>query len=169
MNNNEKLIKLTTGITALALTLSLISCDNNKNNKKKDKFYFQPNIHGEKIVSKTEYISIDYISNYYILVLYNKVIDKNIIHIAHKLQYENGHSKYTNMFTNNTIAYDNNDKDYYDFIEVIPLSEFLIEYDLLEDKYTYEDMLNIYDIIKKEYKKKYDNVLKKSLTIDSKV
>ena len=34
------------------------------------------------------------------------------------------------------------------------------------EKYTYEDMLNIYDIIKKEYKKKYDNILKKSLTID---
>lgn len=163
MKNKEKLIKLTTGITALSLTLSLTSC---YNNKKKDKFYFYANIHGEKIINKRDYISIDYINNYYILVLYNKILDKKIIYIANRLQYKSGESQYTNVFTNNKIAYDNDEKDHYDFIEVIPLSEFLIEYHLLQEKYTYEDMLNIYDIIKKEYKKKYDNILKKSLTID---
>ena len=95
------------------------------------------------------------------------MIEKNVIYIAHRLQYKSGESKYTNIFTNNKIAYDNDKEDYYDFMEVIPLSRYLIEHNLLQEKYSYEDMQKIYEIIKKEYKNKYDNILKKSLTIDN--
>ena len=166
MYNKNKIVKLTTEITALALTITLTSCSGYS---KGDKFSIIQNRYGELIVDKDNYISYKYINNYYVIELYNKRIDKTIIYIAHRLKFTTGNSKYTDIFTNYHIAYENNEDDSYEFISVLPLSDFLKKYNLIQEKYTYEDMQNIYDIIKKEYQKENDNILKKSLTIGNKV
>lgn len=148
MQNKNKFVKLGAGLTAIALSLTLTSgCDY----KKKDKFYFHPNIQGELVLDKNSYISINYINEYYVIELYNKVLDRTTIYIAHRYKYKNGDSKYTNIFTNNKIAYENNMNDYYNFINVTPLEEYLIEYNLIKDKYSYQDMKNLLEVIKKNY------------------
>ena len=74
-----------------------------------------------------------------------------MIYIAYDFKYTNGISKYTNIFNNYTIAYNPDGKDYYEFISITPLIDILEEYNLVKDKYTYEDMEYIYKIIKEDY------------------
>lgn len=146
---NKKITRLTTGITALALTcsLSLTGCDY----AKKDKFYFHYSLNGEAYVKKSDYISNEYIYNYYVIELHYKGLNRNSIYIANRFQYTSGVSKYTNIFTNDLITYDDNENNRYEFIKVTPLIDLLEEYNLIKDKYTYEDMQEIYQIIKENY------------------
>ena len=148
MQNNERFVKITAGITALILTLTLITgC----NYRKKDKFYFHPNLRGEMILDRNSYISIDYVENYYVIRLYNTILNRNSIFIAYRFKYTNGDSQYINVFNNNKIAYENSEIDYYDFINVKPLIDVLEEYNQVKDKYTYEDLQKILETIKTTY------------------
>lgn len=144
----EKLVRLTSTITALALSLTLTSgCEY----RKKDKFYFNYNLKGEAYIHKNDYISAEYINNYYLIEIYHTGLERSMIYIAYDFKYKNGVSKYSNIFNNYKIAYNPDSNDYYEFISITPLIDILEEYDLVKDKYTYEDMQYIYKIIKLNY------------------
>ena len=148
MQNKKTLVKLTAAITAGALGLTLTSgCTQ----RKKDKFYFDYSFSGEAYINRYDYISSEYINNYYLIEVYHTGLKKSFLYIAHDFKYTNGVSKYTNIFTNNKIAYNPDEEDYYDFINIIPLIDLLEEYNLAKDKYTYEDMQEIFKIIKENY------------------
>ena len=147
---NKKLVKLSAGITAIALSLTLTSgCDY----KKRDKFYFYPNLRGEMVLNNSSYISIEYINDYYVIELYNKILDRTSIHIAYRYIYTSGNSKYINVFTNNKIAYEYDKTDNNEFINITPLIDYLTQYNLIKDKYTYNDMELILEMINSDYKK----------------
>lgn len=150
----RKIIKITTGLTTLTLTCCLIM--NHCSSKKVNKFHFYQDYKGNIVVSKNDYIGYEYIEDYYVLELYHKGLDRNILNIAYRFKYTSGNSKYINIFNNYFIAYDNNTKDNYEFINVIPLTEFLERYNLIKEGYSYEDMEEIYDIIRKNYIFEYD-------------
>lgn len=147
--HNKKMIKITTGITALALTCSLTitGCNYRKN----DKFYFSYSLSGEEYINRNDYISSEYINNYYVIEIYHTILNKSTIYIAYRYQNTSGYSKYTNVFTNYKIAYDPDELDYYEFIKVTPLIDLLEEYNLVKDKYTYQDMQYIYKTIEENY------------------
>ena len=63
----RKLIRLTSTLTALALSLTLTAgCEY----KKRDKFYFSYNLKGEAFIHKNDYISSEFINNYYLISNY---------------------------------------------------------------------------------------------------
>lgn len=156
-NNNDIFTKYALKTTALALVFSLTMTGCSQNYKKHDKFYFTRELGGRASISSNDYISYEYIKNYYVIEVYNLALNRNQLYIARKQDYhyyETGklvYSKYFEIFSNNTIAYDDNERDCYEFIKVIPLTDYLVEYNLVSDKYTYEDMKNIYELISENY------------------
>lgn len=145
----RKVVRVTTGITALTLTCSLAI--QQYNYKRSDKFHFSPDRNGNLTVSKFNYISNNNLYNYYFVELYHTGLQRSVIFIASRFKYTTGNSEYINIFNNNFIAYDNNTKDFYEFVNVIPLSNILEEYGLEQEKYYYKDMLEIYEILKNNY------------------
>lgn len=144
----KQFIRLTSGLATIALMCSLtIGC----NIKKRNKFYFYQNLKGNIVPGKNDYISSEYIDEYYVIELYNWVLKSNNLYIAYRYRFVDGTSRYDNVFNEYTIAYDNDRNDYYEFINVTPLEDFLVEYDLEKEKYTYNDMLEIYKIIYENY------------------
>ena len=145
----RKVIRVSTGITALALTCSLAI--EQYNYKKSDKYYFTPDRNGNMTVSRNNYISHDNLDKYYVIELYHTELDRSMIFIASRFEYNSGNSKYNNIFNNEFIAYDNNEKDFYEFMNVTPLSDILEEYGLEQEKYYYNEMLDIYNTLKNNY------------------
>lgn len=145
----RKIVRVSTGITALALTCSLAI--HKYNDKKSDRFDFYPDRSGNMIVNKHSYINHEYLDKYYVIELYHTELDRSIIFIASRFEYNSGNSKYNNIFNNEFIAYDNNEKDFYEFMNVTPLSVILEEYGLEQEKYYYNEMLDIYNTLKNNY------------------
>ena len=170
MKNNQKLIRLAASLTALTLSCTLMTgC----NVKKRDKFYFHPNLSGNMVIDNDSYISSEYINKYYVIEVYHRGISKASIYIAYRFEYTNGReitsSKYINIFNNYTILYDDDPSDCYDIKKVTPLLDYLTEYNILKDKYTYDDMQEILQTITDSYKYQQNDSLSKKLTINNRL
>lgn len=165
----NKFVKCTSSITALAILFSLSTSGCSIVNKRNDKFSFKQSITGEMLVKKDDYIEHQYINNYYVIELYNWLLDRSSIHIAYKSDFTNGidneilYSKYTNIFNNNLITCEPDEKNYYELINITSLNDYLSNYDLAKDKYNYEDMQEIYKVIKENYEFKNNKPLSRKL------
>lgn len=173
MKNNKRFIKYTSGITALALTFSLGmgGCSSSSSNSA---FKYTENEKGEIVIEEDSYIDYDALNNYYVIEVYNSVTDTNKIYIAKKNTYykkgRGSYYEYTNVFTGFKILYSENDfNDSLEFIKEIPLIDYLITYDLVKYRYTYEDMETVYNVIKENYKYENDNALARKLIINNRI
>lgn len=172
--NKNKLVKYYTSMTAaiLALSLTMTGCSNDRKN---DKFYIYQNIYGQLELTKPDYIEHQYIGKYYVIEVYYPGLQRNQLYIAFKYDFydsktkEITYSRYTNIFNNYTIAYSNNKQNGFQILKVTPLIDYLTEYNLINDKYSYKDMQEIYDIIEENYKYQDNGILTKKLVIDNKM
>ena len=169
MNNNKKIVKYTSGITALALTFSLgmSGCSSSDS-----EFKFTENEKGEIVVEEDSYIKYEYLNNYYVVEVYNSILDTNEIYIAEKImnyrKYNNSYNSYKNIFNGFVILYDENEyNNNIKFIKETSLVDYLITYDLVKYRYTYEDMENVYNFIKENYRYENDSALRRKLVIDN--
>jgi len=155
--NNKINTRLGAGITALTLTctLGLNGCSPNY-----DKFMFNPGDDGSFVVDDNSYISHTTINNIYVIKVKNNISEQEEIYIVKKIQTNQAFSNkqkylsYTNILNNIEIY--NTKREYskhnLDILEETPLFDYLLAYDLVKSKYYYDDMLEIYDKIKEDYK-----------------
>jgi len=152
MKDNKKLIKYTSGITALALALTLnTGCSNTS------RFKLTQNEKGEYTAVENSYIDNNIIGRYYVIETYSNINNKSKIYIAY---YGNdyydrdigNYYSYINIFNNFFICYGNNGvNENITFIKETPLIDYLNSYDLIKARYTYEDMQKIYETILENY------------------
>lgn len=157
MKNNKKIIKLTSGITALALTMSLMGCGSIKGSK----FSFKSGENGEIIVEDDSYIDYDYLDNYYVIEVLNKTTNNKEIYIAKKetrgdgSRFSHPYYEYVNIFNNFTLTYTKKypieNKCNLHFISEKPLLDYITSYYEIKYRYTYEDMQKIFEIVKEKY------------------
>lgn len=152
---NKNYIRLTSGVTALALacSLSMTGCA-----PKNSTFNYSENENGEIVVEEGSYIEYEYLNKYYIIEVYNTLTEENEIYIANRITHGGGRSgpvyhEYVNIFNNFTIAYTNKNynKNGLEFIEETPLLWYITSYYTLKARYTYEDMQYIYKTIEENY------------------
>lgn len=155
MKDNKKLVKYTSGITALALALTLnTGCSNTS------RFKLTQNEKGEYIAVQNSYIDNKNIRKYYVIETYSNLTKESKIYIAYNddktIYYdkETGTQYYQciNIFNNTPICYnENNANKNITFIKETQLIDYLNSYDLIKARYTYEDMQNIYQTILENY------------------
>ena len=172
MKNNIH-TRLGAGITALALTctLGLNGCSASNS-----KFSYSVNEKGEIIVEEGSYIEYDYLNQYYVIEVYNSITNKNEIYIAHKRngyqKYIGRYAEYKNIFNGYTIISDNNNynpNNGLEFIKETPLLGYINSYYTLKARYTYEDMQEIYNIVKENYELENQNSMSRKLKIKNRL
>lgn len=156
-------------ITALTLAMTLLmgGCKNN-NESKNDHFELIENENNEIVAMDDSYIDKDYIGNYYVVEVYNKMKKENEIYIASKRLYHVGRYSYEDMyidiFTNLKIVVTgkNDDIDMFSFVKETYLRDYIVSLGLGQLRYSYDDMKNIYEVIKDNYVYESDNSLRKT-------
>ena len=151
MKDNKKLIKYTSGLTALALALTL-----NTGCSSTSKFQLTYNEKGEYTATPNSYIDNKNIKNYYVIETYSNITKESKIYITYygdtlNRSTENNtyYHEYLNIFNNISICFEeNNANKNITLIKEPPLIDYLNSYDLVKARYTYEDMQNIYETIK---------------------
>lgn len=154
MKDNKKLIKYTSGITALTLALTL-----NTGCSSTSKFQLTQNEKGEYTATPNSYIDNKNISKYYVIEIHSNITHESKIYITYysdtlyrSTKTELFYHEYINIFNNTSICFEeNNANKNITFIKEIPLIDYLNSYDLVKARYTYEDMQNIYQIISEDY------------------
>ena len=170
---NNTYIKLTSGITALALTcsLGLNGCVITSN----DRFNISEGSKGEFIVSDNDYIDNIGIKNIYVIEVLNKITKEKQIYITTKRLVKDNKAATSDYLTyidifNNVIIYSTENeetKHSLELIEETPLFDYLLAYELVKSKYYYKDMQEIYNIIKENYEIQNANSLSKKLIINN--
>lgn len=167
MKNNTR-TRLTTGITALALTCSLgLSGCNTSNNE----FRFISGEDGTFVATDNSYIDINSINNIYVITTKNNISKEKEIYIAKKITVEHNytttqdHIIYQNIFNNIKIHSTQNEESKHniEILEETPLLDYLLAYDLVKARYNYEDMVEIYNLIKENYSLSNSNSISKKL------
>ena len=158
-------------ITALSLVLTLLmgGCGEKENSC----FEIIENENNELVVADDSYISNEYIGNYYVLEVYNKMNDENEVYIASKKSSASrgyNYWGYFDMFTNIEIVNNKeNEEDMFSFRKVTNLKDYIVSFGLGQLRYSYEDMKNIYELIKENYVFENDNSLSRRRIIDNKI
>ena len=143
-------------ITALALaaTLLLNGCVNNS-------FEVIENENSELTASDDSYIYYGWIQLYYLLEVYNNITQENEIYIVRK-----DGAGYIDVFTNMRLYLDA-DESIFNYVKETHLEDYIISFELGQTQYSYDDMKNVYEVIKKNYIFGNEDVLKKKLTNDN--
>ena len=135
MKDNKKLIKYTSGITALALTLTLSTgCSDTS------KFKLTQNENGKYTAEENSYIDDMYVSRYSVIEVYSQITNESKIYIAYRLhRYDRDgktYHQYADVFNNTAIVYTNNEvNNSLIFIKETPLLDYLHSYNLLKYRY----------------------------------
>lgn len=133
-------------------------------------------IENEIVVMDDSYISKEYIRNYYVVGVYNKLRKENEIYICFK-KIASGrgyyYCGYYDVFTNLEIV-DVSNEDVkeeliFKIIKITSLKDYIISFNLGQNKYSYDDMKNIYDVIKENYVYENDNSLRKIRKYDNRI
>lgn len=166
MNNNSR--KRKQEITALMImsTLLLSGCAS-----KYSRFELVENENNEIVAVDDSYIDSEHISDYYVVEVYNKMIQKNEIYIAlkdGKRNWDDGtyYYIYNNVFTNLEIVNTSDEEFVLEYVKETNLYDYIVSLGLEQYDYSYEDMKNIYEIIKENYVFNQDNSLKRTRTYD---
>lgn len=160
-------------LTALSL-LSVLFLGGCSNEKKYDHFELIENENNELVAMDDSYIDKDYIDNYYVVEVYNKMIKENEIYIAFKRTYSVARlvteDMYIDIFTNLKIVDTENnedDKEMFSFVKATYLHDYIVSFGLGQIRYSYDDMKNIYEVIKENYVFDKDNSLRKTRKFDN--
>ena len=167
MNDNS--VRRKQRITALTLVMTLLigGC-NGKDNNNNNKFNVGINKNFEFFSIDETYIDNEYVSDYYVLEVYNKLSGKNEIYIVNNVDDKVYNGNYENIFNNLKIPVGFKDS-VYGYVGKKKLSEYLIMYDLEKDEYSYDDMKNIYEVIKENYVYEKDDSLCKKRIFDDRI
>ena len=143
-------------ITALALasTLLLNGCVNSS-------FEVIENENGELTASDDSYIYYGWIQLYYVIEVYNNVTQENEIYIVRK-----DNVGCIDVFTNMRLYLDTDDS-IFNYVKETHLEDYIISLGLGQSQYSYDDMKNVYEVIKENYVFENDDTLKKKLTNDN--
>lgn len=168
MNKNIRNKQRITALTLLT-TLLLGGCGE----AGKDAFVIIENKDNQLVAQDNSYIDDFYINRYYVLEVYNNITNQNEIYIARE-EHSNRHTYYYDVFTNiymfNELDTNNeNDNIGLKYIRKTPLKDFILTYNLGESEYTYEDMQNIYEVIKENYQFENDDTLRKTKTFINRI
>ena len=153
MNYVDKRRKQKITALTLAATLLLSGCNN----------YFETieNDNGELVATDDSYIHYSWLQLYYVLEVYNNVTQENEIYIVRK-----DAAGYIDVFTNMRL-YLNTDNSIFNYVKETHLEDFIISFGLGQIQYSYDDMKNVYEVIKENYIFENEDVLKKKLTNDN--
>ena len=178
MNNNSKRRKQRITALTLVMTLLIGGCSSEKNNSK---FEIVENENNELVSVDGSYISSEYIGDYYVLEVYNKMEKKNNIYIVNRVVRSVSRGMYNydyyDVFSNlKVISTINNDafvvddeNSLFDFVKITGLGEYIVFLGLGQLQYSYEDMKEIYEVIKENYVFEDDSSLSRKRVIDYKI
>ena len=162
MNNKNK---QRLSVLILVITLLLNGCKK----EERDRFELVVNENSKFVALDDTYIDNKYINKYYVMELYNKKLNEVELHIVRFDGQMVGHvGTYVDMFTNVefSVGYFSS---LFNCVEITDLTGYLISFNLLQDKYSYDDMKNIYEVIKENYVFSNDNSLIKSRKFDNRI
>lgn len=168
MNNKNK-----KRLTALSLVsvLFLGGCSNDED--RKEHFVLTENDNDEIVAVDDSYIDKDYIKNYYVVEVYNNMNHKNEIYIGLKKSVNGrvgSYWGYIDVFSNLEIVSNReSEEDLFNFVKVTCLEDYIIAYGLGQLRYSYDDMKNIYEVIKENYVFESDNSLRKTRKFDGRI
>lgn len=167
MNNRNK--QRITALT-LAMTLLMGGCSSKKKN---NRFELTENENNEIVAMGDSYIDVEYIDNYYVVEVYNKMEKEDEIYIAMQnfvyRKYANDYVEYYDIFSNLKIVdtvQDEDEKEILSYVKATNFKDYIVSLGLGQFKYSYEDMKNIYDVIKDNYVFENNNTLTKKREIE---
>ena len=166
MNNKNK-----QRLTALSIAsiLFLGGCNEDRH----DHFVLIENDNNEIVAMDDSYIDSEYIKNYYVVEVYNNMNHNNEIYIGLKKSVSGrvgSYWGYIDVFSNLEIVSNREDEeDLFSFVKATCLEDYIIAYGLGQLRYSYEDMKNIYEVIKENYVFSSDNCLRKSRKFDNRI
>ena len=149
---NKKRKQRITALT-LAATLLLSGCNNS--------FETFENENGVLTAADDSYIYYSWLQLYYVLEVYNNVTRENEIYIVRE-----DIGGYVDVFTNMRIYVDTDDS-IFNYVKETHLEDYIISFGLGQSQYSYDDMKNVYEVIKENYVFENNDVLKKKLTNDN--
>ena len=159
----EELIRYRAGLAALLVSGSMFlgGCTSSKG------FEFKRGEDNSYVALEDSFINNNCIDKCYVVEAYNKLTEENEIFIAKK-EYDykkgevtvpkyhltDGECYYVDLMRNDAKLFyqDNNYNTSFEFIKEIPLYDYMITLDLLQAKYSYEDMQRVLEEIKLVYK-----------------
>ena len=166
---NNAYSRLGAGITALALTCTL-----GLNGCSYDRFTFNSGKDGSFVVADNSYIDNGGLNSIYVIEIQNNISKEKEIYITRKIVEYNRPARqdylsYTNIFNNIEIYNTKNEESKHnlEILEETPLFDYILAYDMVKSRYYYEDMLEIYNKIKEEYKLVNNNLMSRKLIINS--
>ena len=109
-------------------------------------------------MSEDSYIFYSWLQLYSVLEVYNNITQENEIYIVRK-----DSASYIDIFTNMRL-YVNNDNSIFEYVRETYLEDYIITFGIGQTQYSYEDMKNVYEVIKENYVFENEDVLKKKLT-----
>ena len=166
MNNNS--VRRKQIITALTLTITLLlsGCGGKENSDNK---------YNVRINKDFDFFSIDnncinneYVYDYYVLEVYNKLYGKNEIYIVNNCDDKSSKGYYENIFNNLKFPVGFKDS-VFDYVGKKKLYEYIIMYGLEKEEYSYDDMKYIYEVIKENYVFEKDDSLCKKRILDNRI
>ena len=164
MNNNS--VRRKQKITALTLVLTMLmsGCGGRDNSR----FELVENDNNELVASDDSYISSEYIGDYYVVEMYNKLTNENEIFIA-KSRGIMVIDAYFDVFTNLMIWDVGKSDSILTYVKHTRLSDYIVALGLGQAKYSYEDMKNIYEVIKENYVYENNDPLCKRRILDDRI
>ena len=164
MNNNS--IRRKQRITALTLVLTMLmsGCGGKDNSK----FELAENDNNELVACDDSYISSEYIDDYYVVEMYNEITKENEIFIA-KSRGIMAIDAYFDVFTNLKIWEVGRTNTVLKYVKDTMLSDYIVALDLGQAKYSYDDMKNIYEVIKENYVYESNDSLCKRRILDDRI
>ena len=166
MNNNSVRIKERITVLTLVMTLLLGGCGGKENSDSKFNVGINKNLEFFSIDNR--HIDNEYVCNYYVLEVYNKLYGKNEIYIVNNGDDKSNKGYYENIFNN--IKFPVGFKDsVFGYVGKTKLSEYLIIYGLEKEEYSYDDMKNIYEVIKENYIYNKDDSLCKKRILSNRI
>lgn len=165
MNNNSKIRKQRITALTLVMTLLMSGCGKNENSR----FELIENENNELVAVDDSYISSKNIDDYYVVEFYNKVSLENEIYIARRKT--DLFLIYYDLFTNLEIynGYMDDSLFIFEYVKSTKLSEYIVAFGLGQANYSYDDMKNIYEVIKENYVFDTDNSLSRRRIIDNRI
>ena len=164
MNNNS--VRRKQRITALTLVLTMLmsGCGGRDNSR----FELVENDNNELVASDDSYISSEYIGDYYVVEMYNEITKENEIFIV-KSRGIMVIDAYFDVFTNLMIWGVGDTNTVLKYVKDTRLSDYIVALDLGQAKYSYEDMKNIYEVIKENYVYENNDSLCKRRILDDRI
>ena len=164
MNNNSLIRKQRITALTLVLTMLMSGCGGKDNSK----FELVENDNNELVATDDSYISSEYIDDYYVAEMYNEITKENEIFIA-KSRGIMAIDAYFDVFTNLKIWEVGRTNTVLKYVKDTMLSDYIVALGLGQAKYSYDDMKNIYEVIKENYVYESNDSLCKRRILDDRI